>query len=109
MVGEVGTAAGTIMVVVGASDPSLVSASPPDTILGGDPEHLLWNFTGLRAAAGRPRPGGHLRRHGRHQYGARRNGDAGSVYDIRRSCAECFVNRLAHPVVDADVFECSAS
>ena len=38
----------------------------------------------LRAAAGRDRPRHHLRRHGRHQHGAWRNGDDRRLHHVRR-------------------------
>ena len=40
---------------------------------------------GLGAGADRHRPGDHVRRHGRHQHGARRADDARRVHDLRRA------------------------
>ena len=48
--------------------------SQPATLVGAA-ERLLRSQPGLRSAAGRRRAGDHLRRHGRHQHGAWRDGD----------------------------------
>ena len=49
------------------------------------PEHLVRHFAGLGAAARGDRPCHHLRRHGRHQHGAWRDGDARRLHDLRRA------------------------
>ena len=53
--------------------------------LGCRPEHLVRHLARLGAAARRHRPCHHLRRHGRHQHGAWRDGDARRLHHLRRA------------------------
>ena len=53
--------------------------------LVGRPEHLVRHLARLGAAAGGDRACHHLRRHGRHQHGAWRDGDARRLHDLRRA------------------------
>ena len=48
---------------------------------------------GLGAGAGRDRPGDHVRRHGRHQHGARRADDARRLHDLRRAAGDARAHR----------------
>ena len=48
-------------------------------------KRLVRAFARLGSAARRHRPRHHLRRDGRHQHGARRNGDARRLHDLRRA------------------------
>ena len=52
-------------------------------------EPLVWAFGVVGSASGGDRPRDHLRRHGRHQYGARRDGDARRLCDLRRADRFC--------------------
>ena len=54
----------------------------------GRAEHLVRHFARLGAAAGGNRACHHLRRHGRHQHGAWRDGDARRLHDLRRARAD---------------------
>ena len=51
-------------------------------------EHLLRAVPRLGAAAGRGRAGDHLRRHGRDQHGARRDGDDRRLRDLRGAAGD---------------------
>ena len=53
--------------------------------LGGGAERLVRRLARLGAAARRDRPCHHLRRDGRHQHGAWRDGDARRLHDLRRA------------------------
>ena len=53
--------------------------------VGQRPERLVRALARLGAAARRDRARHHLRRHGRHQHGARRDGDARRLHDLRRA------------------------
>ncbi len=58
-------------------------------------ERLLRHQPGFRAAAGGGRPGDHLRRHGRHQHGARRDGDDRCLRDVRRPATDACLSAVA--------------
>ena len=51
----------------------------------------------LGAGAGRHRAGHHLRRHGRHQHGARRADDARRLHDLRRAARDAGPHRAVDP------------
>ena len=51
----------------------------------------------LGAGAGRDRSGDHLRRHGRHQHGARRADDARRLHHLRRAAADAEPHRRLDP------------
>ena len=52
-------------------------------------ERLVRHLARLGAAAGRDRARHHLRRHGRHQHGAWRDGDAGRLHHLRGAAGVC--------------------
>ena len=54
-------------------------------------EPLVWRLGVVRSASGGNRACDHLRRHGRHQYGAWRNGDARRLFDLYRADASAAV------------------
>ncbi len=56
---------------------------PASGAMGDGAASLVRPVAGLRAAAGGHRPRHHLRRDGRHQHGARRDGDAGRLHHLR--------------------------
>ena len=61
------------------------TSSGGSRVVGRAAEHLVRHLPRLGAAAGRHRPRHHLRRDGRHQHGAWRDGDARRLHDLRRA------------------------
>ena len=55
----------------------------------------------LGAGAGRDRPGDHVRRHGRHQHGARRADDARRLHHLRRAAGDARTHRAVDPGGDS--------
>ena len=65
-----------------AAEPASPRSSQPRDV-GRGPERLVRTVARLGAAPRRDRPRHHLRRDGRHQHGARRDGDARRLHDVR--------------------------